>query len=104
MPWENNDFFDRNDDTIQFHIGRYHSIQNGTYKTQKEIHDAERENHEDTVKAWNRKVPTLPNNLYGFDENKYATSHRCFGEQCPVEPPKSDRYAMRPVIQGQSLL
>jgi len=84
-------------------MGRYQDIKDGKYKTQKELHDAERLRHKETLKTWNRQVPKLPPNLIGHDEGKYATSHRCFGKQCPVDPPKSDRYAMRPSFEIQAL-
>lgn len=97
-PWERTDFFDREDETMRVHLRRYEEAASGKYKTQQEIHDAERKDHEETLKAHNRIVPTLPADIVGYDENKYATTHRCFGSPCPVDPPKSDKYAMRPTF------
>jgi hypothetical protein len=66
-------------------------------KTLKEIHDAERKDQEDTQKIHNRVVPKLPADMTIDDTgHHFATSHRCFGKECPVDPPKSDKYAVRP--------
>lgn len=103
MPWEDNSFFNNNEATMQFHVGRYEKAASGNYQTEKAIHDEEREQHKETLKAWNRKVPQLPESIYGYETGtKYATTHRCFGEECK-EPKKYTQYSDRPKIPGQSL-
>ena len=75
---------------------RYEKAASGKYEDQKALHDEEREQSKETLKAWNRKVPQLNPNIYSDDTGtKYATSHRCFGETCK-EPKKYTKYSDRP--------
>jgi len=106
MPWADNDFFEKNDKDIDINMNRYREAISGKYTNQKELHDAERKIKEETLKTWNRQVPTLPSDLATDDTGShFATSHRCHGKTCALEPPKSDKYATRPVIpESASLL
>lgn len=102
MPWEGNaqDQYDENQ--MELNVKRFELASDG--QTQKEIHDGERKAQEETQKKQERKVPQVPADMIIDDTgNHYATSHRCFGKECPTDPPKSDKYSVRPVFTAESL-
>jgi hypothetical protein len=86
LPWEDNDFFERNDADMNLNVKRFNEAQ--TFKTQKALHDKERED----AKAWEEKINTVafevPKNIMEADDTgtKYATTHRCYGEKCAEKP------------------
>jgi hypothetical protein len=86
LPWEDNDFFERNDADMNLNVKRFNEAQ--TFKTQKALHDAEREE----AKAWQAKMDAdafqVPRNIMEADDTgtKYATTHRCYGEKCVEKP------------------
>ena len=67
---------------------RYSDASDGILKTEEEYaEDAEK------LKPSNIYKPIR--SIYkNQDDKEYATTHRCFGEKCPLEN-KSDKYAMR---------
>ena len=52
LPWGDNEWFRKNDEEMAKHVERYSEASSGRYKTQKELHDAERKEAEE----WNKKI------------------------------------------------
>ena len=83
--------FDPVDVNLDHHMSRYIDAATGKYKTEKEYAEAAKE-----LDPNNIYKPLYPFHAEEDTGHKYATSHRCFGKQCPMEAAKSGKYTMRP--------
>lgn len=96
LPWEINDWWEKNDADQELYVKRYKDLTAGKVKSVKEINEQEKKSVENWKKKINTKHPEVPENILTMDEEgtKYATTHRCFGKPC--NEPKNDKYTVRP--------
>ena len=81
FPWADNDFFDRNNNDMDYNVEKFNAARRGAPITK----EMEKEQAEDLQKAANKVYYPFKFNGHSEDDTgtKYAVHWECFGKPCP---------------------